>query len=186
MLAPGAGCPVPSVECRLLDASAVSQVILDNSAHCGGGADTELNVCATPPGVPYARGSAHVAPLVLVKTIPFRLRIFASFCARRAVFAPFSLQFGFVSGPFSVRFWFVFQRSSFVFKYLLASFPLFFIFCGSRLSPFAGATRRSFAPVGRGPHFATNCPWPDHFTRLSPLCGIVKREGKKWASSGPI
>ena len=39
---------------------------------------------------------------------------------------------------------------SFVFKYFLASFPLFFIFCGSRLSPLAGARRFWFAPGGRG------------------------------------
>ena len=50
--------------------------------------------------VPDARVSADVAPLGLVKALLFRLRIFASFCVNGAVFALFSLQFGFVSGPF--------------------------------------------------------------------------------------
>jgi len=49
---------------------------------------------------PCARVPAHVAPLGLVKILLFRLPIFASFCANGAVFALFSLQFGFVSGPF--------------------------------------------------------------------------------------
>ena len=88
--------------------------------------------------VPYARVPAHVAPLGVVKTLPFRLWTFASFCANGALFALLSLQFGFVSGPFWVRFRFVFQGSSFVFKDFLASFPLFFIFCSSRLPPLAG------------------------------------------------
>ena len=70
----------------------VSQVILDNSAHCRGGADIEVNVCATPRASPMPGVPAHVAPFVLIKTLSFRLRIFGSFCARGAVFAPFSVQ----------------------------------------------------------------------------------------------
>ena len=42
-----------------------------------------------------------------------------------------------------VRFRFVFQPSSFVFKYFLASFPLFFIFCISPLRPLGG----TFPPI---------------------------------------
>ena len=50
-----------------------------------------------PAGLKF---NLHVASLGLVKTRVFRLRIFASFCANCAVFALFSLQFGFVSGLF--------------------------------------------------------------------------------------
>jgi hypothetical protein len=50
--------------------------------------------------VPCPRVPAHVAPLGLVKALPFRLRIFASFCVNGAVSALLILQFGFVSGLF--------------------------------------------------------------------------------------
>jgi len=33
---------------RESQSSVVSHLILDNPAHCGGGADIEVNVCATP------------------------------------------------------------------------------------------------------------------------------------------
>jgi hypothetical protein len=52
---------------------------------------------STPAGLKF---NLHVAPLGLVKTCVFRLRIFASFCANGAVFALFGLQFSFVSGLF--------------------------------------------------------------------------------------
>ena len=103
-------------------------------------------------GVPYARVWVHVAPLGLVKGRPFRLRIFASFCASCAILALFSLQFGFVSGAFWVRFARFWTALSFVFNDFLASFPLFFIFCSSRVSRLAGARRFWFAPRGRGGH----------------------------------
>jgi hypothetical protein len=45
-----------------------------------------------------------------------------------------------------VRFSFVFQRSSFVFKYFLASFPLFFIFAVSQLYPLVGTIPPTLAP----------------------------------------
>ena len=51
-----------------------------------------------------------------------------------------------ISHSIWVRFRFVFQRSFFVFKYFLASFPLFFIFCSSLHSPIAGTLPRSLAP----------------------------------------
>jgi len=51
-----------------------------------------------------------------------------------------------ISHSIWVRFRFVFQRSSFVFKYFLASFPLFFIFWSSLHSPIAGTLPRSLAP----------------------------------------
>jgi hypothetical protein len=50
-----------------------------------------------------------------------------------------------ISHSIWVRFRFVFQRSFFVFKYFLASFPLFFIFCSSLHSPIAGTLPRSLA-----------------------------------------
>ena len=59
---------------------------------------------------------------------------------------------------FQVCFRFVFQGSSFIFKYLLASFALFFIFCSSQLSPLGGAGRFLFARRGQGQWFATDCP----------------------------
>jgi hypothetical protein len=51
-----------------------------------------------------------------------------------------------ISHSIWVRFRFVFQRSSFVFKYFLASFPLFFIFWSSLHSPIAGTSPPSLAP----------------------------------------
>jgi len=105
---------------------------------------------APPPGVPYATTPAHVAPLVLVKTRLLRLRIFASFCANCAVFALFRLQFGFVLGLFRFFLGSFLQRSSFVFKYFLALFPLFFISCSSPLSRLVGAARFWFTPRGQG------------------------------------
>ena len=100
--------------------------------------------------LPYATVSAHVAPLGPVRTLPFPLRSFASFCANGDVFALFSLQFSFVSGFFSFVLGSFFQGSSFVFKDFLASFPLFFIFRSSPLSPLAGAGRFWLAPRGQG------------------------------------
>jgi len=102
--------------------------------------------------VPYARVTAHVASLGLAKTPLFRLRIFTSFSANCAGFALFSLQFGFVKVYFGLVLGSFFHRSSFVFKYFLASFPLFLIFCSSPLSPLAGATRFWSAPLGAGGH----------------------------------
>lgn len=51
-----------------------------------------------------------------------------------------------ISHSIAVRFSFVFERPSFVFEYLLASFPLFFIFCVSKLCPLGGAFPPIFAP----------------------------------------
>jgi len=61
----------------------------------------------------------------------------------------------------------------FVFKYFLASFPLFFIFWSSLHSPIAGTLSLSLASR-RTP--ATFCPEQHHHGRLSHPCAAVKRK----------
>ena len=67
----------------------------------------------------------------------------------------------------------------FVFKYFLASFPLFFIFCSSLQSPVAGPFR--FPLRHRAPwcSLATICPEQDHHDRLSQPGEAVKRKIQK-------
>jgi len=59
---------------------------------------------------------------------PYQPQNGANLCAKRAQIAPFK------------------TVTSFVFKYFLASFPLFFIFCSSLHSPIAGTLPLSLAP----------------------------------------
>ena len=75
------------------------------------------------------------------------------------------------------------KRLSFVFKYFLASFPLFSIFCNYLFFPIARAARLCF--VFRRPRqlLTTMCPQYDHNYRLSWGSGFVKRKMRKRALS---
>jgi hypothetical protein len=74
-----------------------------------------------------------------------------------------------ISHSIAVRFSFVFQRSSFVFKHFLASFPLFFIFVFPSFALVAGFSRQSPRVARLRRSSPTRCPQNDHHSRLSYL-----------------
>ena len=66
--------------------------------------------------------------------------------------------------------------TSFVFKYFLASFPLFFIFCISLACRLTGTVPIGPPDAWCGSHQRQNVHITDHPYRLSGLDGVVKQE----------
>ena len=90
-----------------------------------------------PPGVRQIE-SWPSRLFVTIPASPFHVKVLASFSAKRPVFAPFSVRFVRKRRAKGAQFASFKKVMSFVFKYSFASFPLFFIFSVSRLSPRAG------------------------------------------------
>ena len=101
------------------------------------------------PSLAFWPGSLRLRLRKLCCSCSFQALICADLCAKRANCAAFK------------------KRLSFVFKYFLASFPLFSIFCNYLFVPIVRAVRLCF--VFRQPRrlSTTMCPQYDHNYRLS-------------------
>ena len=106
----------------------------------------------------------------------FPQRSFASFCASCAVFAPFSVRFVPICAQNACNLQHSKNRFSFVFKYFLASFPLFSIFWISRVPLAPEHSRLTSRRVVLWPSPTTICPHHDHNYRLSCPPRLVKRK----------
>ena len=125
------------------------------------------------------RADSRTAPTsrqYVVVRPPIARRSFTSFCASCAVFAAFSVRFVPICAQNARNLQHSKKLFSFVFKYFLASFPLFFIFWISRVPLAPEHSRLTSRRVALWPSPTTICPHHDHNYRLSRRSRLVKRK----------
>ena len=135
------------------------------------------------------RGGSRTAPtsrqcVVVQSAIP--RRSFASFCASCTIIARFSVRFVPICAQNARNMQHSKKSFPFVFKYFLASFPLFFIFLTSRAPSRAGSSRFPSRRVARWASPTTMRPHYDHKYRLSLRPRLVKLEMQTETASHPF